>query len=78
MAKLLTREMSRAQVNNCVFFFSVADWFLKKNDNWRVYGVTQIDLVLLTIFVWLEVLLHSKFYGRPLFDKEAEISTFYH
>ena len=38
IAKLLTREMSRAPVNNCFFFFSYKTVFFK-NDNWRVYGV---------------------------------------
>ena len=36
MSKLLTREMSRAPVNNC---FCRIRLFSSKNDNLRVYGV---------------------------------------
>ena len=36
MAKLLTREMSRAPVNNCFFPYQTVFF---TNDNWQVYGV---------------------------------------
>ena len=35
----ITREMSRAQVNNCYFPYQT----VFKNDSWRVYGVLQAE-----------------------------------